>query len=182
MYVFSFLLFLRCFFAHCLVIFQMLRFFDFFISSTLHPAPHPPPPDRPKFRRAHLRVAALQTPPKIPREDSQKEREREKKKRKWEREREKKREILDPPPSGPHPSSPTLPPPFRPQPLGPLLFLGLGPTPLGPRPFGPLSSGLHPSAPLPSSGGPPGLHFFWVWAPTFLIFNMLLVCSFFVHF
>ena len=89
------------------------------------------------------------------------EREREKE-RKWGREREKKREILgNPPPSGPHPSSPHA---------------------AGPDPSGPHSSSLHPSAPLPSSGGPPGLHFFWVWAPTFLIFIMLLICSFFVHF
>ena len=78
------------------------------------------------------------------------------------------------PPSGP----PTLPTPT----LGALTFSRSGPTPLGPRPFGPHSSRLNPSALLPSSGGPPGLHFFWVWAPTFLIFIMLLICSFFVHF
>ena len=33
--------------------------------------------------------------------------------------------------------------------------------------------------PHPSSGGPPGLHFFWVWAPTFLIFIILLISFFF---
>ena len=37
--------------------------------------------------------------------------------------------------------------------------------------------------PVPSRGGPPGLHFFWVWAPTFLlIFIMLLTCSFLCFF
>ena len=46
------------------------------------------------------------------------------------------------------------------------------------RNFGP----PHPSSPHPSGGGPPGLHFFWVWAPTFLIFIMLLSCSFSVRF
>ena len=76
----------------------------------------------------------------------------------------KKREILGSPPfrgptfsrSWPHPSGPpTLRAPF-----------------LRAPPFGP---------PLPSSGGPQGLHclhFFWVWAPTFLIFIMLLICFF----
>ena len=34
----------------------------------------------------------------------------------------------------------------------------------------------------PASGSPLGLHFFWVWAPAFLIFIMLLICPFFVHF
>ena len=38
-----------------------------------------------------------------------------------------------------------------------------------------------PSGPHPSGGGHRGLHFFWVWPPTFLIFIMLLICSF-VHF
>ena len=48
----------------------------------------------------------------------------------------------------------------------------LGLPPFGPPPFRPPPFGRRPS-------GPP---LFWVWAPTFLIFKMLLICSFFVHF
>ena len=52
-----------------------------------------------------------------------------------------------------------------------------GPDPSGPHSFGPQLL----RAPTLSGGGPPNLHFFWVWAPTFLIFSC---CSFvlFVHF
>ena len=94
------------------------------------------------------------------------ERDREKE-RKWERKRKKKkREILGLPPSGPHPSSPHAAGPHP-----------AGPNPC-PRPFGPPLLRAPPFGPHPSSGGPPGLHFFWVWAPTFLIFIMLLICFF----
>ena len=50
-------------------------------------------------KRAHLRVPALQTPPKF-HEKTPKERQKE---RKWGRETEKKREILPPPPFGARP-------------------------------------------------------------------------------
>ena len=55
-----------------------------------------------ELQRAHLRVPALQTPPKF-HEKTPRER---KKERKWRRERENKREILGSPPSGPHPAGP----------------------------------------------------------------------------
>ena len=48
--------------------------------------------------------------------------------------------------------------------------------------LGPPPSSPHAAGPHPSGGGPPGLHFFAVWAPAFLIFIMLLICFFFVHF
>ena len=63
-------------------------------------------------KRTHLRVPALQTPPKFHEKTPEREKESEK----------KKREIFGPHPSGPHPSSPTLraptfsesgPPPLR---------------------------------------------------------------------
>ena len=109
---------------------------------------------------------------KIPREDPQ----REKKANVGAGEGKKKCEILGGPPSGPHPSSPHA----------------AGPHPSGPHPWGPnffwvWAPPLIPRAPTPpgphlSGGGPPGLHFFCIWAPTFLIFILLLICSFFVHF
>ena len=86
----------------------------------------------------------------------------------------KKRENLGPPAFGPPPFEPTMRCPTPSGPLGLQHFLGLGP-----RPFEPHSSGLHPSAP-PSLRAEAlrGLHFFWVWAPAFLIFIMLLICFF----
>ena len=79
---------------------------------------------------------------------------------------EKKREILDPPPFAP---------PSEPHPSGP-------PTLPAPHSFG-----LHSCGPDTSCGGPPGPHFFWVWAPTFLIlsyysFFTFLIVSFSCHF
>ena len=64
---------------------------------------------------------------------------------------------------GPHPSGPTF---------GALTFCMSGPHSSGPT---------NPWGPHPWGGGPPGLHFFWVWALTFLIFIMLLIGFFFVH-
>ena len=67
------------------------------------------------------------------------------------------------------------PPPLEPTRCGARPF---GPPPFGPQPLGAPLCSPDPSGstlPLPSSGGPPGLHFFWVWAPTFLIFIMLLI-------
>ena len=58
----------------------------------------------PDPKRAHLRVPALQTPPKF-NEKTPRERQEE---RKWEREREKKSEIWGPHPSGFHLSGPHL--------------------------------------------------------------------------
>ena len=124
-----------------------------------HLPPDPPPPDPPSAgfsffllslgvrgftrqpensKRGHLRVPALQTPPKFHENTPEKDR--------------KKHEILGLPPSGPHLPSPRA---------------------AGPHPFGPPTlrvstpPGTHPSG--PSSGGPLGPHFFWFWAPTFLL-------------
>ena len=102
-----------------------------------------------------LQTCTFEGPPKIPREDPQRERQKE---RKWWREREKKARNFGPPtlrgpPSrahtlrGPHPS-PSL------HPLGPPLFLGLDLHPSGPEPSGPhpsvhhnfLGLGPHPSS------------------------------------
>ena len=153
----------------------MLRFFGICFSF--------PPPDRPKFHvffslsRSHLRSFSLspRTPnvhisgpgasntTKIPREDPQREKKsengggREKKKREIGRGKEQRNFV--PHLSGPHPSSPN--------PWGPNFFKVWAP---------PLCT------PNPSGGGPPGLHFFLGLGPMFLIFIMVLICSFFSAF
>ena len=121
-------------------------------------------------KRAHLSAPALQTPPKIPREDPQRGKKRtnfvagrgEKKTRNF-----GPSPFGAPTPSGPHPSGPhpSGPHPSGP-PFGPPLFLGLGPHPSAPHPSGPTlraphPSGPHPSGPHPSGRHPSGPH--WVW-------------------
>ena len=102
------------------------------------------PPDRAagashyeNSKRAYLNVPALQTPSKF---HERTPRERRKNEISGGREK-KKREILGPPPFGPHPSAPTLraptPPgsPSGPHPSGPPPLRA--PTPPGPHPFEP---------------------------------------------
>ena len=91
-------------------------------------------------KRAHLRVPALQTPPKF---HEKTPREREKKSEDGGKRVKKKREIL-----GPRLRAPTLRAPT-------LRFPTL-------RAHIPPGSTLRPSS--VRGGGPPGLHFFWVWA------------------
>ena len=84
---------------------------------------------------SHLRVPALQTPPKFHEKTP-----RERKRAKMEAGEGKKREMLAPTPSGPHRAGPhPAPLPLRP----PHFFLGFGPSPFGPHPSGP-----HPFRPL----------------------------------
>ena len=113
----------------------------------------------------------------IPREDPQIEREKE---RKWERERGKKKaRNFGPPAFGP---SPFEPPRCGARSFGlptlrtPTLRAGL-PTLRATIPPG---STLRPPSSLRAEAS--GLHFFFVGAPTFLIFIMLLICFFCVHF
>ena len=74
-----------------------------------------------------------------------------------------KSEMLRPPPSGPHPSSDHA---------------------AAPHISGPHSSGPHPSGPPPFGWRPSGPHFFFVWAPTFLIFyhvaHLFFFCAFLI--
>ena len=96
-------------------------------------------------KRAHLSAPVLQTPPKIPREDPQRDTETAKR---WREKEEKARNFGPLHPSGPHPFGA---PPFR----GPTLS---GPHPFGAPPFrGPTLLGPHPSGPTlrgPTLRGP----------------------------
>ena len=141
------------------------------------PAPDLPPPDplrqtrewrQPEnSKRAHLRVAALQTPPKF-HVKTPRERKRAKmgagvgKTRNFGPPRLRTPTTLRAAPLGPHP--------WGPHTWGP------------PQPFGHPHLWAPPFGPHPSGGAlrPPTFSCFW--APTFLIFIMLLICSFFVHF
>ena len=175
-----------CISAHCLVIFQMLSFFlIFFISSTRHrlrrtPCPGPQSSLRwTSLRWTPLRRTRLHRPGMVPalqkhhQISTRRPPERERKGGKMGAEEGKKSAKF---------WAAFGPPPFEPP------RCGARPT-LGALTFS--RSGPHPSAFLlaPPFGLPPferrpsALHFFWVGAPTFLIFIMLLICSFFfVHF
>ena len=105
-------------------------------------------------KRAHLRVPALQTPPKFHEKDKREG----KKNKNCGRRGKKKREILGPHPSGLHPSG-LHPSGLHPSGLHPLGAPTLRAPPFGAPPFGVPPFWLHPSGP----------HFFWVWPPHLLL-------------